>query len=83
MFTVVFRNWNNNWAEFDTPEQYINLDQAKYRADLFYSLVVTQSTEPGFENNYYQNGCETWVEDESGKRIYDGIKQEPVECPFI
>lgn len=79
MFTVIFRNWNNNHSEFDTPETYDNLDQAKYRADLFYSLVVDDMG----NNCYNQNGCETWVENEQGQRIYDGVQKNAIECPFI
>ena len=68
-FTVQFRNWTNNWSEFDKPETYPSFEQAKERADKFHSFTVEY-----IGNNCYNcNGCETWVEDETGQRIYEPI----------
>lgn len=69
-YKVQFKSWVNNWMEYLEEESYPTLQQAKDRADKMYTFTCTQSTEPGFENNYFNNGVETWVEDYTGHIVY-------------
>jgi hypothetical protein len=69
-YTVQFQEWNNNHSHMQHPENCTDLGYAKWRADNFYSLEVSQDTTPGFENCYYNNGIKTWVEDSNGNIVY-------------
>jgi len=65
MFTVQFKNWQNNWSQMDSPETYPTLAEAQERADRFYSF----ENESMGNNCYNRNGCETWIEDSQGNRV--------------
>tara|TARA_R110000868_G_scaffold12456_7_gene59540 strand:+ start:11280 stop:11501 length:222 start_codon:yes stop_codon:yes gene_type:complete len=70
MFTVKLKNWHNNWSDPVEEEPFEDLKAATAYADKYDCFTSTPSTEIGFENCYFNNGCEAWVEDFAGNRIY-------------
>lgn len=67
MFTVIFKSWNNNWCEYDTPETYPTLKEAISRANSMFSFECRYIG----NNNYINNGLQTWVENQEGKCVYN------------
>ncbi len=65
-YTVQFREWNNNWSEMLQEERYDSLEDATERARKFTSWKCEYIG----NNNYVNNGTETWVEDEQGMTVY-------------
>jgi hypothetical protein len=70
MYTVYLKPWHNNWSDPVDEEIFEDFDEAVAYADKYDTFTCVQSTEPGFENCYYCNGCETWVEDFKGEVVY-------------
>jgi hypothetical protein len=75
-YLVNFRNWHNNWSEAIITEEYDNLHDARFRAETESSFSVTSLG----NNCYVNNGSQTWIEDENGNIIFEGMSKFINEC---
>lgn len=66
MYTVVMREWANNWSSYGDDEEYSSFDEAKERADYCFSFTIYSPS----QNSYIFNGTESYVVDNKGKVLY-------------